>query len=140
MVTRFAASLRTDSCPQPMEATHGLTLSDIRFNTTFGLLGSWFGPEVTINWLCPYPLITATKRVTTIVASERTPFALLARPTARRASSSASPRLASAARFSSSPTYGDQKGANREIRVWHFVIENGYLMMDKSKNPRRKVR
>jgi hypothetical protein len=24
------------------------------------------------------------------------------------------------------PTYCDQKVANREIRVWHFVIENGY--------------
>jgi hypothetical protein len=22
-------------------------------------------------------------------------------------------------------TYGDEKVANREIRVWHFVIENG---------------
>jgi hypothetical protein len=22
--------------------------------------------------------------------------------------------------------YCDQKAANREIRVWHFVIENGY--------------
>jgi hypothetical protein len=22
--------------------------------------------------------------------------------------------------------YGDEKVANREIRVWHFVIENGY--------------
>jgi hypothetical protein len=22
--------------------------------------------------------------------------------------------------------YSDQKVANREIRVWHFVIENGY--------------
>jgi hypothetical protein len=28
---------------------------------------------------------------------------------------------------SSAPaTYCDQKVANREIRVWHFVIENGY--------------
>jgi hypothetical protein len=23
-------------------------------------------------------------------------------------------------------TYGDEKVANRDIRVWHFVIENGY--------------
>jgi hypothetical protein len=22
--------------------------------------------------------------------------------------------------------YGDEKVANRDIRVWHFVIENGY--------------
>jgi hypothetical protein len=25
-------------------------------------------------------------------------------------------------------------------RVWHLVIENGYLMMDKSKTPRYKGR
>jgi hypothetical protein len=25
-----------------------------------------------------------------------------------------------------SSTYSDEKVANREIRVWHFVIENGY--------------
>jgi hypothetical protein len=36
--------------------------------------------------------------------------------------------------------YSDEKVANREIRVWHFVIENGYRMMDKSKTPRHKVR
>jgi hypothetical protein len=24
------------------------------------------------------------------------------------------------------PTYSDQKVANREIRVWHLVIKNGY--------------
>ena len=24
------------------------------------------------------------------------------------------------------PRYSDEKVANREIRVWHFVIENGY--------------
>jgi hypothetical protein len=24
------------------------------------------------------------------------------------------------------PSYSDEKVANREIRVWHFVIENGY--------------
>jgi hypothetical protein len=24
------------------------------------------------------------------------------------------------------PSYSDEKFANREIRVWHFVIENGY--------------
>jgi hypothetical protein len=29
--------------------------------------------------------------------------------------------------FASSPfTYSDEKGANRDIRVWHLVIENGY--------------
>jgi hypothetical protein len=38
------------------------------------------------------------------------------------------------------PAYSDEKVANREIRVWHFVIENGYCMMDKSKTPRHKVR
>jgi hypothetical protein len=27
-------------------------------NSTFGLLGSWFGQEVSLNWLFPYPLIT----------------------------------------------------------------------------------
>jgi hypothetical protein len=26
----------------------------------------------------------------------------------------------------SSSSYCDQKVANREIRVWHFVVENGY--------------
>jgi hypothetical protein len=26
----------------------------------------------------------------------------------------------------STPGYCDQKVANREIRVWHFVIKNGY--------------
>jgi hypothetical protein len=24
------------------------------------------------------------------------------------------------------PVYSDEKVANRDIRVWHFVIENGY--------------
>jgi hypothetical protein len=28
--------------------------------------------------------------------------------------------------LASSTTYSDEKVANREIRVWHFVIENGY--------------
>jgi hypothetical protein len=36
---------------------HCLTLCH-PINTTFGLLGSWFGPEVALNWLFPYPLIT----------------------------------------------------------------------------------
>ena len=35
--------------------------------------------------------------------------------------------------------YSDEKVANREIRVWHFVIENGYRMMDKAKTPRHKL-
>ena len=36
--------------------------------------------------------------------------------------------------------YSDAKVANRDIRAWHFVIENGYRVMDKSKIPRHKVR
>jgi hypothetical protein len=40
----------------------------------------------------------------------------------------------------SGPAYSDEKIANRDIRVWHLVIENGYCMMDKSKTPRHKVR
>jgi hypothetical protein len=36
--------------------------------------------------------------------------------------------------------YSDEKVANRETKVWHFVIENGYSMMDKSKTPRHIVR
>ena len=27
---------------------------------------------------------------------------------------------------SAATSYSDEKVANREIRVWHFVIENGY--------------
>jgi hypothetical protein len=34
------------------------------------------------------------------------------------------------------PPYRDEKVANREIRIWHLVVENGYWMMDKSKTPR----
>jgi hypothetical protein len=34
--------------------------SDIRLIQHFGLLGSWFGPEVALNWLFPYPLITSS--------------------------------------------------------------------------------
>ena len=33
-----------------------------RINSTFGLLGSWFGPEVALNWLFPYPRITRPRR------------------------------------------------------------------------------
>jgi hypothetical protein len=29
-------------------------------------------------------------------------------------------------RMCAAPPYSDGKVANREIRVWHFVIENGY--------------
>jgi hypothetical protein len=35
---------------------HCLTLRH-PINSTFGLLGSWFGPEVAFNWLFPYPHI-----------------------------------------------------------------------------------
>jgi hypothetical protein len=45
-----------------------------------------------------------------------------------RRSAGRSPRPASARLGPArpSPPYGDEKVANREIRVWHFVIENGY--------------
>jgi hypothetical protein len=29
-------------------------------------------------------------------------------------------------RLATRPAYSDAKVANREIRVWHFVIKNGY--------------
>jgi hypothetical protein len=32
--------------------------------------------------------------------------------------------------------YSDEKVANRDIRVWHGVTENGPEMMNKSKTPR----
>jgi hypothetical protein len=32
--------------------------SDIRLIQHFALLGAWFGPEVALNWLIPYPLTT----------------------------------------------------------------------------------
>jgi hypothetical protein len=35
--------------------------SDIRLIQHFGLLGSWFGLEVALNWLFPYPLISPTR-------------------------------------------------------------------------------
>jgi hypothetical protein len=57
MITRFAASLRTDNCPQPKEAQPRSHTLSHPTNTTFGLLGSWFGPEVALNWLFPYPIL-----------------------------------------------------------------------------------
>ena len=36
--------------------------------------------------------------------------------------------------------YNDEKGANRDTKIWHLVRENGPWMMDKSKTPRHKVR
>jgi hypothetical protein len=50
MVTRFAASLRTDNCPQPKEArplSHALTSDSNNIWT----------PAVALNWLFPHPLI-----------------------------------------------------------------------------------
>jgi heterodisulfide reductase subunit A-like polyferredoxin len=44
---------------------------------------------------------------------------------ARRARAVAALQLWAASRCSPS-AYSDQKSANRETRVWHFVIENGY--------------
>jgi hypothetical protein len=41
-------------------------------------------------------------------------------------SSSCSPRSSSTRTLSSAPPYCVEQDANREIRVWHFVIENGY--------------
>jgi hypothetical protein len=42
---------------------------------------------------------------------------------------------ARATRRSQTPRYGDEKVANREIRVWHGATENGPCTMDKSKTP-----
>jgi hypothetical protein len=35
--------------------------SDIRLIKHFGLLGSWFGQEVALNWLFRYPLTTPVR-------------------------------------------------------------------------------
>ena len=33
------------------------------------------------------------------------------------------------------PPYSDEKVANRDTKIWHGAIENGPLMLDKSKTP-----
>jgi hypothetical protein len=56
MVTRFAASLRTDISPQPKEA-QPLSQLDIRLIQHFDSSALWSdGPEVALNWLFPYPI------------------------------------------------------------------------------------
>ena len=48
----------------------------------------------------------------------------VARGAFRRGAGAAAPTPAAALALRAA--YGDEKVANREIRVWHFVIENGY--------------
>ena len=56
MVTRFADSLarHLSGAKEARPRSHALT----PINSIFGLLGPWFGPEVALNWLFPYPLMT----------------------------------------------------------------------------------
>jgi hypothetical protein len=52
----FAASLRTDICPQRKEARLCFTFGH-PFNLNFFLFGSVSdGPEVALNWPFPYPI------------------------------------------------------------------------------------
>ena len=60
MVTRFGtfSSHGQQSAAKLRKLDHCLTLWH-PIDSTFGLLGSWFGSEVALNWLFPYPLITS---------------------------------------------------------------------------------
>jgi ankyrin repeat protein len=63
MVTRFAASLRTDNSPQPKEAQlTTVSRSNIRLNQHFDSSAQWSdGPEVAHKWLFPYPILKPTE-------------------------------------------------------------------------------
>jgi hypothetical protein len=56
-VTRFAASPPTDNCPQPKEAQPPSQL-DTRSKQHLDSSALWSdGPEVTLNWPFPYPIL-----------------------------------------------------------------------------------
>jgi hypothetical protein len=67
---RAAEAQRVRHPPPERKLDHCLTLwmSD-EFN--IGLLGSWFGPEVALHWLFPYPLITLRLDVMMLPSSAR---------------------------------------------------------------------
>ena len=67
---RAAEAQRVRHPPPERKLDHCLTLwmSD-EFN--IGLLGCWFGPEVALHWLFPYPLITLRLDVMMLPSSAR---------------------------------------------------------------------
>jgi hypothetical protein len=60
LVTRFATSPPTDNCPQLKEA-QPLSQLDTRSISHFDSSALWFdGPEVSLNWLFPYPILPSS--------------------------------------------------------------------------------